>query len=197
MIHCILWVIYFYWYSLFLFFYTRMIAHPEQLQGFLLIAGCSLLIWLPALVNSTGVIMKDVDPRYVPAGYLRQNYVGYYIVALFPYVLMLKINSLKIIAIGVISFGAMYSLKRGAVFALALMGLISSFLYVAILSGRGNRARNIIALILLWSIAITASAYYLYTNGANFERRLHTKHRIAKRSSSGLLKRLRMQMFMN
>jgi len=163
-------VIFFYWYSLFLFFYTRSRIHPDRLQVFLIFSVSSLLIWIPALINSTEVIMASSD---LPKGQFRQNYIGYYIVALFPYVLMLKKRSLKIIAIALISFGSLYSLKRGAVLALVLMGLGSSFFYVTVVSSIRKRGRKVIALFFLWGIVIVVGGLFAYANPEAVKRRLN------------------------
>lgn len=163
-------VIFFYWYSLFLFLYIRSRIHSEQLQVFLFLSVSSLFIWVPALINSTAIIMVTSD---LPTDQFRQNYIGYYIVALFPYVLMLRKNSLKIIAIALISYGALYSLKRGAVLSLVLMGLGSSFLYVTVVSSMTKRGRKAIALILLWGIAIVVGGLFVYANPEAVKRRLN------------------------
>ena len=156
-----LWVMYFYWYSLFIFFYIRSKVHPERLQAFLVPAVFSLLVWVPVLIYSTSLI---VDNIYLSRFKLRQNYIGYYIVALFPYALMLKKRSFKIIAIALITFGAVYSLKRGAVLALALMGFCTSFLYLTVVSNRTKIGRNIMGLAFLWAIVIVIGGLFVMAN---------------------------------
>ncbi len=165
-----LWSMYFYWYSLFIFFYIRSQIYPERLQAFLVLALISLLVWVPALIHSTALI---IDNSYLPTYQLRQNYIGYYIVALFPYTLMLKKNSLKIIAITLITFGTVYSLKRGAILALFLMGFCSSFLYVIVLHNKKKIGKNVIAIIILWILAIIVSGLFVQAHQKIVNHRLH------------------------
>lgn len=165
-----LWVMYFYWYSFFVFFYTRSITRPEFLQIFLFIALFSLLIWIPTLKKSVSLVVSNI---YLSTFQLKQNYIGYYIVALFPFSLMLKKKSFKVITIALISFGTVYSQKRGAIFALVLMGLSSSLLYVIFVSDKTKRIRNISALISLWAVAIMAAGIFVYTNQEFVQHRLN------------------------
>jgi O-antigen ligase len=164
-----LWVMYLYWYSLFLFFYIRSRAHPERLQMFIVLAVCSLLVWVPALLNFTRV---NVEISNTPVYRQAQNYAGYYIVALFPYALLLKRKTLKIIAIALISYGAVYSLKRGVILALILMGFSSSLLYYTIFSNVKKKGKNAIAIIALWAIAISAGLLFVRANPEAVSRRL-------------------------
>jgi len=165
-----LWTMYLYWYSLFVFFYSRSLIYPERLQVFLVIAVFSLLIWIPALRKSITLVVGNI---YLSTYQLKQNYIGYYIVALFPYALMLKKKSLKLIAIALISFGTVYSLKRGAVLALVLMGFSSSFLYVTVVTDRAKRARNIMALISLWTITVMVVGLFVWANSDIVSHRLN------------------------
>ena len=163
------WIMSFYWFSLFLFFYLRSYLYPERLQIFILLAIFSLVVWLPALLNFTTI---NFDAMNLSSRYLPQNYIGYYIVVLFPYALMLKKNFLKIIAISLISYGAVYSLKRGAVLALILMGFSSSLLHFAVIIKK--RGRGAIVLMLLWAIAVGGGGLFIYANPEAVNRRLHS-----------------------
>lgn len=164
------WVMYFFWFSLFVFFYIRSQIHPERVQAFLVLACFSLLVWVLALIHSSDLITRQI---YLPTYQLRQNYIGYYIVALFPFALMLKAKSLRVIAIALITYGAVYSLKRGAILALVLMGFCSSFLYIFFVSNRSKRGRNIIALISVWAVALVVGGLFVRANWEVVEHRLN------------------------
>lgn len=167
-----LWGMYLYWYSLFVFFYVRCQIVPERLQAFLVLATISLFVWLPALKGSTAVIMKV---RYnEPVSHLLQNYIGYYIVAMFPYALLLKRKALKIILIILITFGATYSLKRGAVLALFLMGFAVSWIYFFITKSLKKKIRICLALVSVWVIAILIGGWFVVDNWQTVENRIET-----------------------
>lgn len=151
-------VMFLYWYSLFLFFYIRSSINHEELQVFLCLAACSLFIWIPTLIESTSGFMYI---RNRPSWLLLQNYIGYYLVALFPYVLLLKRKILKIVSIVLISYGAIYCLKRGAVLALFLMGMSSSLLYFTILSSAKKRIRIGAIIIFLWLIIAAVVSQFI------------------------------------
>lgn len=170
-----LWVMYLYWYASFLFFFLRTRRSYQGLQMFLSLAVFSLLLWIPALANSTSSI---IHKHYPHGSALRQNYIGYYIVALFPYILMVKKKYLKVVGITLISFGTLYSLKRGAVLALGLMGVCTSFLYVISVVPPLKKTRAIIALIFLWGLVFMIGGIFVYTNMEAIERRMsESSHR--------------------
>ena len=162
-------IMFLYWFALFLFFYARSCLYPDRIQWFLILTVCSLLIWIPALLH-----FSKVRTTVSYDGMLRQNYVGYYIVAIFPFALMLKRNSLKIAAFALITFGAVYSLKRGAVLALGMMGVVSSFLYVIFLAEGTQKIKNIIILICLWGVSGTGGALFVMKNQHLVEKRIES-----------------------
>lgn len=163
-------VIFFYWLSAFFFFYVRCSKRPNGLQAFLALAFLSLVFWLMALINFTAVSAKVSG---LSSSFQSQNYVGYYIVALFPFVLLLKSKILKIIGFLLISYGSVYSLKRGVVLSLILMGFFSSFLYVAVLSRK--KFKVTLGLLLVWAITIGAGALFVYSNPEAVSRRIETE----------------------
>lgn len=162
-------VMFLYWYSLFLFFYIRSRTNPEGVQVFLVLAACSLFVWVPTLIECTAGFM-DIGHR--PLWLQLQNYLGYYIVALFPYVLLLKRKTLKIISIALISYGAIYSLKRGAVLALVLMGIGSSLLYCTVLCSAGKRVRSVAIIIFLWAIVIAVGSQFVMAKQEDISHRI-------------------------
>jgi hypothetical protein len=163
-------VMFLYWYSMFLFFYVRSQADPRRCRAFLIIVAGSLFVWLFALRNSI-VVAMEIAGR--PQELQIQNYLGYYMVALFPYVLLVKSKTLKVIAMALISFGAIYSLKRGAVLALVLMGIGSSCLYLYVLPAGPKRVKGIVALLFFWGLGMAVSGLLYRVNPAAIERRIH------------------------
>jgi hypothetical protein len=161
-------VMYCYWYSLFLFFYRRIQSDPNRCHMFLLIVVASLIVWLIAMKIAIGLRMQDTgrseDHRW-------QNSMSYYLIALFPYILLLKNKTLKAVAICLISFGTAYSLKRGSAAALILMGLGSSSVYLFVLCDRENWRKAARVVFGLWTIGFVAAGLYIYANFAAFQYR--------------------------
>ena len=158
-----------FWYSMFLFCYVRIQADAGRSRLFLITLIGSLPIWLAALRNSMALDMELAGRR---EGFEMQNYLSYYMVAMFPYALLLRHRALKVIAMLVISFGAMYSLKRGAVLALVLMGLGASVVYVAVLCNGARRTRAGVGLLVLWGVGVAMAVLYWRANPVAVDRRL-------------------------
>lgn len=162
-------VMFLYWYSMFLFCSARVQSDANRGWIFLVVLVSSLPVWLLSLEHSITVAMEESGRS---ADLQLQNYLSYYMVALFPYVLLLKSKMLKTIATAVIAFGCVYSLKRGAVIALACMGLGASLVYILVLCSGGKRRTGVVALATLWCVGIVAGGLFVYANPGAVERRL-------------------------
>lgn len=162
---------YLYWFVMYLFFFTRSRMRPQKTQIFLVLVFFSLFFWALS-VNSFNQIAKV--SKNLPENFLLQNYVGYYLVALFPFILMLERKSLKLVSFALISYGTIVSLKRGAVLALVLMGFSSSLIYITVLSKSKNKIKILVSILFLWSIAIALVVWFISTNQEAVTRRLHS-----------------------
>ena len=163
------WLIYLYWLALFLFFNTKCSGIPYRLQFFLIMASASLVVWLPALFKFSAI---HFNAKGIPVEMQAQNYVGYYVVALFPYVLMLNRKIIKTIAILLISYGAVYSLKRGVVLSLVLMGFAASCVHFLFISKRKGKVAVVI--IFMWVTAFGAGSLFVYKNPDAVARRVES-----------------------
>jgi hypothetical protein len=163
-------VMFFYWTSMFLFCYVRIQVAPDRSQKFLVLLALSLFIWILALRNTMALDM-DITGRKKEDQI--QNYLSYYMVALMPFVLLLDSKKLKTISLLLISFGAVYSLKRGAVLALLLMGTSVSLYYFGVLCAGKKRFRGIFISLSLWGFALAVGVTMYVINPDAVERRLN------------------------
>ncbi len=160
---------YFYWYAMFVFFYTRSVNSSSKHDVFLMILAASLVVWVLALRRSVSVQM-DIAGRDEQEQI--QNYIGYYMVTLLPFVLLLRWKSIKVIALGLISYGAFYSLKRGVILALVLASVGSTIVYLFYVCTAQERRRGIAAVLVVWFLGMGAAATFYTVNKEAVTRRL-------------------------
>lgn len=159
-------IMFLYWYSLFLFFYNRFqFSSPRCQRIFIYLVFVSILIWLLSIVNAVKINREIM-------GYQSQNYSGYYLAALFPYLLLMNSKIFKGMAIALIAFGSVYSLKRGVVLALVLMGLSSTFFYFSTLTAVKKKIAPIIVVSLVWILSIGSGLIFAHSHREIIERRI-------------------------
>jgi hypothetical protein len=162
-------IVFFYWYSMFVFFYNRGANSSGSREVFLLVVALALVVWILTLRHSVSVQMAMASREGEEQ---IQNYLGYYVLGLLPFALLLRQKVLKIIALGLISYGAMYSLKRGVMLAYALAAFGSTFVYVVYVCKGRERRRGIFAAVIVWILGIGAAASFYVVNPDAVTRRL-------------------------
>lgn len=156
------------WYTIFLFCYVRSQADPRRIHLFLVILASSLFVWMLAQANSVDLTMES---EHLADEARKQCYLGYYMVALLPYALLFRNKTLKVASVVLIAIGTVYSLKRGAIVALLLMGLASSFVHVAVLRSDALRTYRVLAVIAVWAVGVLAAGLLWWLDPAPIERR--------------------------
>jgi hypothetical protein len=163
------WITYGYWMSLLLFFFVSSLHGQKFLKKFIFFIVITTILWVPAIMHFANMATEAAGLGL----HRRQDYSGYYIVALLPYILLTKKHWQKIVAVAFISFGSIYSLKRGVVLALVLMGFSSTIVYILFVGKRRNLGKNIIGIIGLSAIAVASAMIFLRDNSDDAIRRMN------------------------
>lgn len=163
-------LVYCYWFFYLIFFYLRAYKSPGRVQLFLGILFVSLVLWVPAIVSSASGIMEAKGYNY-----RIQDNSGYYFVALLPFVLCIKSNKIKIIAFALISFGSVYSLKRGVIVALVLMGGSAAIVNYYYIQRVKSLTKLILIIIGVSSVFLAPAALFFQRNSDDVIRRIQSQ----------------------
>jgi hypothetical protein len=154
---------------MFVFFYSRSANSSSQPDLFLFIVTVSLLVWVMALRRSV-LLQLDIAGR--EGNEQIQNPMSYYMLGLLPYILLSRKRVIKVIAFGLIAYGAFYSLKRGVILALALAGLGSTGVYLFYVCTPRELRRGIAAVLVVWILGTVVAVACFFINPEAFTHRL-------------------------